>query len=258
MSVDLLSARWDLLIAWTSRTIRARYQQTVLGVLWAIIQPLATVAIFNLVFTRFVHVNTDGVPYILFSFVAVVPWTFFASSLTDGLNSITDNMNLVAKVYFPRELLAVAVILARLVDFAIAAGALAVLMVYHRIPLFGKTWLYFPLIVMVQFVLSLGLGLIGSALNVFYRDIKHMAALGLQILIYASPVIYPASAVPQQLRQVYFLNPMAGVLESYRAVLLHGGAPDPHLLWSGLSAFAVLLFGYFFFKRLEPEFADVG
>ena len=253
-----MAAHFDLLLAWTSRIIRARYQQSVLGILWAIIQPAATVAIFSIVFTRIVAIETSGVPYVLFSFVTLVPWTLFAASLTDVVGSVADNMNLVAKVYFPRELLGLGAILARLVDFSIAAGVLIGLMIYFGIPLFRTAWLYLPLVVAIQLALALGLGLAGAALNVFYRDIKHVVALALQLWIYASPVIYPVSSVPARLRTLYFLNPMVAVVDAYREILLHGRAPDAHLLWSGCIAFSALLAGYWYFKRLEFEFADVG
>ncbi len=253
-----VAAYWELLMAWTGRTVRARYQQSVLGISWAVIQPAATVAILSVVFTRFVTVDTGGVPYILFSFATLVPWTLFSASLTDIVNSVTDNMNLVSKVYFPRELLAFAAILARLVDFAIALGVLVAMMVYYGAPLFGWVWLYFPIITIILLVLALGLGLAGAALNVFYRDIKHLLVLGLQLWLYASPILYPVSAVPEGLRGAYFLNPIAGVVEGYRSVLLLGKPPSSQLLWSAFVAIVALLIGLSLFRKLEPEFADIG
>lgn len=247
----------DLLLAWTWRTVRVRYQQSFLGGFWAVIQPAAAVAIFSIVFTRFIKVDTGGVPYVLFSFATMVPWTFFSTSLTDMINSLVENMGLVTKIYFPREILPLSVMLARLLDFGIATGVLLVLMLYYRVPLFEPAWLYIPLILLIQIGLVLGLGLMGAALNVFYRDIKHLIILGLQIWLYASPVIYPVSLVPERLRSLYFVNPMAGVVEAYRRVLIHAQAPDGHLLWSAFLALAVLTFGFWFFKRVESQFADV-
>jgi lipopolysaccharide transport system permease protein len=252
------TAHLDLLVAWTSRIIRARYQQSVLGILWAIIQPAATVVIFSFVFTRIVSIETNGIPYVLFSFATLVPWTLFATSLTDMVSCVVDNMNLVAKVYFPRELLALGALLARLVDFVIALLVLITLMLYFRIPLFTFAWIYLPLVLIIQLSLSLGLGLAGAALNVFYRDIKHLVALGLQLWIYASPVIYPVSSVPTNVRSFYFLNPMAGVIEAYRGILLHGTPPNVHLMWAGCIALVSLLAGYWYFKSLELDFADIG
>jgi homopolymeric O-antigen transport system permease protein len=252
----LIQAR-DLLTQWTLRIVRGRYQQSLLGGLWAVIQPAATVAIFSIVFTRFVRIDTGGVPYVLFSFATMVPWTLFSTSLTDMVNSLVDNMNLVTKIYFPREVLPIAATLARLLDFAIAAAVLLVLMIYFRVPLFGTVWLFLPIIIATQVALALGLGFAGATLNVFFRDAKHLVTLGLQIWLYASPVIYPVSSVPVQLRALYFLNPMAGVVEAYRSVLLYGKLPDLYFVWAAFVAVAVLVAGYWFFKRLELQFADV-
>jgi lipopolysaccharide transport system permease protein len=228
-----------------------------LGGLWAIVQPAAMVAILSIVFTRFVEVDTAGVPYILFSFATLVPWTFFSTALIDTVNSLVDNMNLVTKIYFPREILPIAAMLARLVDFGIATGVLLALMIYLKFPLLQQRWIYLPLILAIQIALGLGLGLSAAAINVFYRDAKHLVVLGLQIWLYACPVIYPVSVVPKHFRSLYFLNPMAGVIDAYRAVLLYQKSPDPMLLWSGFIAVAVFLAGYWFFKRAEFQFADV-
>jgi lipopolysaccharide transport system permease protein len=253
---DLYCQR-DLLIAWTLRTIRARYQQSILGGVWAVVQPAATVAIFSIVFTRFVKIDTGGVPYVLFSFATMVPWTLFSASLSDMVNSLVDNMGLVTKIYFPREILPLAAMVARLLDFGIATGVLIILMLYYRIPLLVTGWLYFPLILTIQIVLSVGLGLFGAALNVFFRDIKHLITLGLQIWLYASPVIYPVSAVPEKYRSIYFMNPMVGVIEAYRSTLLHAAAPQASLLWSAVAALCLLATGYWFFKKVEFQFADI-
>lgn len=256
-SISSFVAYRELLVAWTWRTIRARYQQSILGGLWAIAQPAATVAIFTIIFTNFVPVNTGGLPYVLVSFTALVPWTLFSAALTDMVSSMVDNMNLVTKIYFPREILPVAIMLARLMDFGIAALIIVVLMLYYHAPFFPIGWLYLPLIVAIQIALMLGLGLAGAALNVFYRDIRLLFGLGLQIWLYASPVIYPASLVPERLRPYYYLNPMAGVIEAYRAVLLYGQFPDATLATSAAIAIVVLLAGYWFFRRVEFQFADV-
>jgi lipopolysaccharide transport system permease protein len=248
---------FELLQAWTRRIIQARYQQSLLGGLWAIIQPGAQALMFSIVFTQAIRVDTGNIPYLLFSYVAMVPWSFFAGSLTDMVGSQVDNLNLVTKIYFPREILPMAGLLARLLDFAIAMGLFVLLALFFHLPLFSLAWIYLPVILTIQVMLALGIGLIGAALNVFYRDIKHLLALGLQLWLYASPVIYPVSVVPERLRAFYFLNPMAGIIESYRAVLLNGNAPEPYLILAGLIAFGTLLVGYWFFKRVEFQFADV-
>lgn len=252
-----LSAHRDLLLAWTSRIIRARYQQALFGGLWAIIQPLAAVAIFTIVFTAFIPIDTGNVPYVVFSYTAMVAWTLFTSSLNEMVDSLVNNMDLISKIYFPREIFPIAALLARLLDFGIAFGLLLVLMLYYRIPLFTSAWLYLPIILATQLALGLGLGLINAALNVFYRDIKHLITLALQLWFYVTPIIYPVSMVPERLHDFYFLNPMAGVIEAYRAVLLHNQAPNSYLLWSVLIALITLSVGYWFFKRVEYRFADV-
>ncbi len=250
-------ATLELLLAWTGRILRARYQQSILGGLWAVIQPAVTAVIFSIVFTKFIHVNTGGVPYILFSFAALVPWTLLTSSLTDMVSSIVENMNLVTKIYFPREILPTAAVLARLLDFAIAFVVLLALMLVYGMSVLQIGWVYLPLILGIQLALILGLGLAVAALNVFFRDIKHVVTLGLQIWLYASPMIYSTASVPEQFRTLYFLNPMAGILESYRGVLLYDRAPGFELLASAVISFVILALGIWVFKRVELQFADV-
>ncbi len=247
----------ELLEAWTGRIIRARYQQSILGGLWAIIQPGAAAIIFSVVFTQAIKVDTSGMPYLLFSYVALVPWTLFAASLSDMVNSQTENMNLVTKIYFPREILPLASLMARLLDFAIALCVFVVLAIFYQHLVISLMWLYLPVILVIQVLFVLGLGLMGAALNVFYRDVRHIVALGLQIWMYVSPVIYPSNLVPANLRVWYFLNPMAGILESYRAVLLYDKSPDGTLAFAGVIAVGVFVFGYWLFKRVEFQFADV-
>lgn len=247
----------DLLLLWTLRTVKARYQQSVLGGLWAILQPVAAVAIFSVIFTFFVPVNTRGIPYVIFSYTAMVPWTLFSTSITDMVDSLVSNMNLVSKIYFPREILPIAALFARLLDFGIASIVFIALMLYFRIPAYLPAYLFLPIILIIQLLLALGLGLMGSALNVFYRDLKHIFALGLQIWFYATPIIYPVSSVPSSLHTAYFLNPMAGAIEAYRDVLLDQSLPGNYLILSAASAIVIFLVGYWFFKRVEFQFADV-
>jgi lipopolysaccharide transport system permease protein len=255
-SRQLYQAR-DLLWSWTLRTIRARYQQSALGWLWAVFQPAAQVVIFTVVFTVVVQIDTEGVPYPVFSYIAIVPWTLLASSLADMAQALVANMSLVGKIYFPREVLPVAAMLARLMDFAVAAVLLVVLMAVYALPFPPIALLYLPLILSVQLLLILGLGLLAAAANVFFRDVQSLITLGLQLWFYVSPIIYPVSMVPEQLRPVYFLNPMAGILEAYRDVLLHASPPGDYLMSSAVASLATFLFGFWFFKRLEFRFADV-
>jgi lipopolysaccharide transport system permease protein len=256
-NVKSLFGHKDLLYTWAYRIIRARYQQSVLGGLWAIIVPVATTLIFSVIFTYFIPINTGDVPYLVFSYTAMVPWTLFSSSITDMVDSLTGNMNLVSKIYFPREILPIASTLARLVDAFIAFGILALLMLYYRMTVSIPGLLLLPFILLIQIALSMGIGLIGGALNVFYRDIRHIFVLGLQLWFYASPIIYPVTSVPEKLRPLYFLNPMAGVLEGYRAILLYNTLPGQSIYYSAGVSILFLLLGYWIFKRLEFQFADI-
>jgi lipopolysaccharide transport system permease protein len=247
----------DLLFSWVGRTIRGRYQQSVLGWLWAIVQPAASVVIFSVIFTQFVPVNTGGIPYPVFSYVAVVPWAFFASSLSDMTNSLVQNMSLVTKIYFPREALVIAAMLARLLDFGVAAVLLIILIIIFRMTVTPLGLIVLPFILLMQIVLVMGLGLIMAALNIFYRDVQPMLALVIQLWFYASPIIYPVTMVPEKYRFLYYLNPMAGILESYRDILLRQSMPGYYLLFSGVFSLVVFLLGYWFFKRVEFLFADI-
>lgn len=259
-SMRQLLLRRDLIWSWAYRIVRARYQQSLLGGLWAIIQPAATVLIFSVIFTVFVPVNTQGTPYMVFSYVAMVPWTLFSSSFSDMVESLVGNMNLVSKIYFPREILPISSMLARLVDFAIAFCVIIIMMIYFQMKVYFLGWLLLPFILLVQILLALGLGLLGAALNVFYRDVRHLIALGLQLWFYASPIIYPTSTVKDHLGayySLYFLNPMAGVLEAYRSVILYQQLPGSYIFLSSGVALLLFLIGYWFFKRVEFQFADV-
>jgi len=167
------------------------------------------------------------------------------------------NMNLVIKIYFPREAMPIAAMLARLMDFGVAAGLLVILMLYFQLPLFPAGLLFLPVIIVIQLALMLGLGLACAALNVFYRDVQSLLTLGIQLWFYASPIIYPVSMVPEHLRPLYFLNPMVGILEAYRDVLLNSKMPGTYLIPSAVVALVFFLTGYWFFKRVEFQFADI-
>ena len=253
---QLLKLR-DLVWSWTIRTLRGRYQQSALGWLWAIVQPVASVAIFAIVFTRIVPVDTSGVPYILFSYTAVVPWTLLSTSVTDMAMSLVQNMNLVGKIYFPREALPIAALLARLADFGISLILLAILLIVYGIQVSPLGLLFLPLILLIQLALILGLGIGSAALNVFYRDVDPLLKLVIQIWFYASPILYPVSLVPEKWHWLYFLNPMAGIIAGYRDVLIYHTLPGEYLLPSALISLAILVLGYWFFKKVEFQFADI-
>ncbi len=247
----------DLLISLVVRDIKVRYRQTLLGVLWAVVQPLAFMLIFTLVFNRFGHMSSDGTPYPLFSYTGLVPWTFFSTGLSLAVNSVAANMSMVKKIYFPREVFPIGAVLGCLVDFVIAAGLVVGMMVYYHISV-GVESLWLIWLVALEVVFLVSISLVVSAMNVFYRDIKYIVPLAVQLGMFVTPVIYSASTVPAHLRRWYMLNPMAVIIDGIRRVVLHRQAPelDPLLVATGL----VLVFGYlayWYFKRVEVKFADL-
>ena len=247
----------DLLLSLAIRDIKVRYRQTVLGVAWAILQPLAFMFIFTLVFAKFGQISSEGAPYALFSYTGLVPWTLFTSALTLAVNSVATNMNLVKKIYFPREVFPLGVIIGCLVDFAIASALVGVLMAIYRVPANAQL-IWLPWLILIEVVFLSALALLVAALNVFYRDIKYIVPLVVQLGIFVTPVIYSVSKVPASLRPWYLLNPMAVVIDGMRRVILHGQAPDwqPLLTASVVSSLAGLA-AYAYFKRVEVKFADV-
>jgi lipopolysaccharide transport system permease protein len=252
----LFSYRY-LLWMWTLREIKVRYKQSVLGGAWAVLQPLSLAIIFTVVFSLFARVPTDGVPYPIFSYTALVPWMFLATAISFAVPSLVNNMNLVTKAHFPREVLPIGVIAAALVDFCIASVIFVFMMIIFGMP-FYWTLAWVPFLVFTQIILILGVTLLGSATNVFFRDIRFIIPLGIQVWLYASPVIYPVSLVPEQFRTLYMLNPMAGLIDSYRRVVLHGLHPVPQYLGMAFVISMVLSIGAFqVFKRVERQFADI-
>lgn len=247
----------ELLFSWTLREIKVRYKQSYLGIAWAVLQPLSATIILTLVFSRFLRVPTDGIPHVLFYYSAMLPWALLASALSFGVTSLVNNMHLVKTISFPREILPLATILVSLVDFLVASVIFVCLAAAYDTPL-GAAWLWVPLVLLVQLTLMAGAVLYASAVTVFYRDLRFVVPLGLQLWMYVSPVIYPVSLVPDALRPWYMLNPMAGVIDSYRRVTLLGQAPDAFALSAAALVSSLLLFGaYRSFKRVEPEFADL-
>ncbi|MEZ4593085.1 MAG: ABC transporter permease [Chloroflexota bacterium] len=244
---------------WTFREIRVRYKQSVLGAAWAILQPLAQMVILTFVFSRIARIETD-VPYPIFSYTALLPWTLFHTAISFGVNSLINNMNLVTKTYFPREVLPLGIIGAALFDFLISSTIFVLMMMYYRVPVTAQL-LWIPLLLLIQIFLMLGVMLLGSALTVFFRDVRFVVPLGLQLWMYATPVIYPLKLVEEnipQLRTVYALNPMVGIVESYRNVILRGVPPNFTDLGMA-TAVSILLFivAYIVFKRLEVLFNDL-
>ena len=247
----------DLLWLWILREIQVRYKQSLLGIAWAVLQPLALTVVFTIVFSRLVQIDTDGIPYPVFAYVALVPWTFFSTSLNFGTASLVNNMNLVTKIYFPREILPLASVGAAFADFLISAVILAGMMLLYGIEL-RWTGLWIAPLLMLQIALTIAVVLLGSAFLVFFRDVRFVMPLLTQVWMYATPIIYPAARVPAQFRALYFLNPMAGVIDGYRRVLLLGESPlSDALLPGSIVTLTLLIFGYVAFKRSEPIFADL-
>lgn len=252
-----LAANRELVVSLTYRQIYARYRQSVLGMAWAVVRPIATVTIFTIVFSYIARFPSDDLPYPLFVFGALLPWTLLSSALGAGVPSLTNQRNLVAKIYFPREILPIAAILASAVDFIIAALIFLILLLFYQV---GITWnlLYVIPILLIEVVFLVGLVLLLSMANVWFRDVSHAISLLVQFWMYLTPIIYPLSMVPERFRWLYDLNPMVGIVEGFRAAVLKGQSPDLSLLSISLIA-AVVTFtlGYALFKQREFQFADV-
>jgi lipopolysaccharide transport system permease protein len=252
---DLWTFR-ELIYFLTWRDIKVRYKQTSLGVAWAIIQPLLTMVIFTIFFGRLAGVPSDNVPYPLFAYAGLMPWTFFSNAVGNSGNSLIGNANLITKVYFPRMIIPGAAVAAGLVDFAFAFVILILLMIYYRV---GISWslLMFPVVVLITALLALGVGLWMSALNVKYRDIRFALPFMIQLWLFVSPVIYPASFLPRKLRWVFSLNPLTGIIEGYRSSLFGHPFNWPALLTATAMTVALLIYAVFVFRRMERSFADI-
>jgi lipopolysaccharide transport system permease protein len=247
----------DLVIVWGMREIRIRYKQSLLGVGWAILQPLVMMVIFTVVFSLFARVPTNGIPYPIFSYTALLPWTMFATAITFGVPSLINNLNLVVRTYFPREILPIGAVGASLFDFLVASSIFIVMLFFYHVKLtWAVAWL--PIVLIIQLMLTLGIIFLGSAVIVFYRDIRFLVPLGLQIWMYLTPIIYPITSVPERFLPIYMLNPMAGIITSYRQIILYGQPPSWNYLGiSAVEAVVMLILGYLVFKRLEISFADI-
>lgn len=247
----------ELLYFLVWRDVKVRYKQTALGVSWAIIQPVFTMVVFSLFFGRLAKMPSDGIPYPLFSYAALVPWTFFSHGLTLASNSLVGSANLIKKVYFPRLAIPIASVTSGVIDFVIAFIVLLGMMLYYGIvPTINVIWL--PLLLLITFITSLAVSLWLSALNVQFRDVRYMIPFLTQLWLFATPIAYPSSLLSEPWRTLYSLNPMVGVVEGFRWALLGTEtAPGPILIVSSLAALALLVGGAFYFRRLEKTFADV-
>ncbi|HUJ12928.1 MAG TPA: ABC transporter permease [Thermoanaerobaculia bacterium] len=247
----------ELLYFLTWRDIKVRYKQTALGAAWAIIQPVFMMVVFTLAFGKLAKVPSDGVPYPVFAYAALLPWQLFAHSLTEASNSLVSNERLITKVYFPRLVVPIAAVLGGLMDFAVSFVVLLGLMAYYGIRP-GMAIVTLPLFLLLAIGTALGVGLWLSALNVRYRDIRYTIAFLTQLWLFATPVAYPSSLVPVRYRVLYGLNPMAGVVEGFRWALLGKAPPSMSLIAaSSIVVVVILTGGLMYFKRMELVFADV-
>jgi lipopolysaccharide transport system permease protein len=239
------------------RDVKVRYKQTMLGAGWAVIQPFFTMVVFSLFFGRLAQMPSDGVPYPIFAYTALVPWTFFANGLAQSANSLVGSANLIRKVYFPRLVIPIAAVLAEGVDFCLACVVLVGMMLYFGlVPTTNIIWL--PAFVVLLIMTSLGVGLWLSALNVQYRDVRYVVPFITQFWMFSTPVAYPSSLLEEPWRTVYGINPMVGVVEGFRWALLGSTtAPGPMLAVSVAASSALLVSGAMYFRRMERRFADV-
>jgi len=239
------------------RDVKVRYKQTALGAAWAVIQPFFMMVVFSLFFGRLAKVPSDGIPYPVFTFCALLPWQLFANALTESSNSLVGNQNLITKVYFPRLVVPISAVLGGLVDFVIAFVILLGMMLYYGI-VPGWAIVTLPGFILLAVLTALGVGLWLSALNVQYRDVRYTIGFLVQLWLFLTPVAYPSSIVPEQWRPLYGLNPMAGVVEGFRWALLGKSQPPGAMLWVSVAVVIVILFGgLYYFRRMEQQFADI-
>ena len=246
----------DLFFFLVWRDIKVLYAQTILGFSWAILQPIVQIVIFTIVFGKVAKISTDGIPYVLFSTVAIIPWTYMSQSLTQSSQSLISGQNMLGKVYFPRLIFPLAPIFARLVDFSISLLVVFCVLLYYRIV---PTWnlLLFPFFLILMMSIPAGIGMWLSALAIRFRDVRHAMPFVTRMLIYTAPIVYSASAIPETYRIIYSFNPIVGVVEGFRACLL--GTPIPRtFIWPGIITGLILIVsGALYFRRMERVFVDV-
>lgn len=247
----------ELLSELTKREIKQRYKQSVLGYAWVILNPLIQMIVMAFVFSKILRPADLGVPYPIFLYAGLLPWTLFSNSLMSSVNSLVSNGGLLTKIYFPREIFIQSTILAKIVDFFLASVVFVVFMVYFKIPVTINILWFIP-IFLIQNLFTYALSLLAAAFNLFYRDIQYLLGLGIMVWMYMTPVIYPTEIFPTQYRWIFQINPMAVFINAYRQVILAGGAPNISSLSIGLLlSLAMYLIARYVFKKLEGTFADV-
>jgi len=246
----------DLFYFLVWRDIKVRYAQTILGVMWAILLPLMQIVVFTVIFGKVAKIYTDGIPYFLFSTVAIIPWTYMSEATSVASQSLVSNQNLLGKIYFPRLIFPLTPVLAQFVNFGISILVLLGVLIFYRIK---PTWnlLLLPILVVQMISIPAGLGMWLSALAIRYRDVKHALPVAIRLLMYTAPIVYSASSIPEIYRLFYSLNPIVGIIEGYRSCLL--GNPLPWIyIWPGMIvSFIILISGALYFKRMERVFVDV-
>jgi lipopolysaccharide transport system permease protein len=256
LSLKDIWAYRELLFFLTWRDVKVRYKQTALGAAWAILQPLFMMVIFTIFFGRLAGVGSSGIPYPLFALAGLVPWTFFANSITASGNSLVGSAHLITKVYFPRLIVPAAAMLAGLVDFVLAFVLLCILMLYYRVTLTVQI-LFLPVLVLMTALFSLGVGTWMSALNVKYRDVRFALPFLIQLWLFVSSVILPSSSIPPKWRWLLHFNPMSGIIEGYRSALFGLPFDWPALAIAAVLTLLVLLYAIYAFSRVERSFADI-
>ena len=246
----------DLFFSFVLRDVKVMYAQTVLGLSWAILQPAIQIMLFTIIFGKVARVSTDGIPYVLFSSVAIIPWSYVAQSMTQSSHSLISGQNMLGKIYFPRLVFPIAPVLSKLVNFGISLLIVSGIMVYYRVPP-TVNLLYLPIFVIMMMLVPAAAGLWLSSLAIRFRDVQHIMPFFIQLLMYTAPIIYSASTIPEQYRMFYSLNPLVGVIEGFRACLL--GTPVPwHFVWPGIvTGIFLLITGALYFRKMESIIVDV-
>ena len=248
----------DLLYFLSMRGIKIRYAQSILGVGWAIINPLVQALLFTVIFGNLAKISSDGTPYVLFSFTALVAWTYFSGILTDATSSVVTNRDMIGKVYFPRLILPLAAVLSKLIDFGVAFLVLIGFLIYYGVTP-ASTVVFLPLLLLILITTSLGAGTFLAALAVQFRDVQYAMQFLVRLLMYSAPVVYPVSLIPVEYQGLYALNPMVGVIEGMRSIFLQTREFPWDWVLTGLGTSAIIfIFGCFFFQRMERHFADVA
>lgn len=246
----------DLFYFLVWRDIKILYAQTILGFFWAILNPTIQIVLFTIIFGKVAKISTDGIPYVLFSTVAIIPWTYMATAMAQSSESLVTNQNMLGKIYFPRLIFPITPILARLVDFSISLSILVGVLIYYRV---APTWnlLFIPLFAIMMVCVPAGMGMWLSALAIRFRDVKFVVRYVIQMLMYTAPIVYSASTIPEQYRVIYSLNPLVGVIEGFRACLLGASMPWQYIVPGVITGIALVVSGALYFKRMERVFVDV-